>query len=94
MALPSTILSHIIFFSDVEPSFLANIFIQKYLIVNFLYCAYLLLLLLFLFTVIFFRNKLCSRELICLLIIGITNLLLPSWWLYNNFLFYYHSIYI
>ncbi len=73
MALPSTILSHIIFFSNVEPSFLANIFIQKYLIVNFLYCAYLLLLLLFLFTVIFFRNKLCSRELICLLIIGITN---------------------
>ena len=73
MALPSTILSHIIFFSNVEPSFLVNIFIQKYLIVNFLYCGYLLLLLLFLFTIIFFRNKLCSRELICLLIIGITN---------------------
>ncbi len=73
MALPSTILSHIIFFSNVEQSFMANIFIKKYLIINFLYCAYLLLLLLFLFTVIFFRNKLCSKDLICLLIIGITN---------------------
>lgn len=73
MALPSTILSHIIFLSNAELSSVTDSFVGKYLLINFFYALYLLLLLLFLCTIIFFRNKLCHKELICLLIIGLTN---------------------
>jgi len=73
MALPSTILSHIIFLSNAELSFVTDSFVGKYLLINFFYALYLLLLLLFLCTIIFFRNKLCYKEIIFLLIIGLTN---------------------
>ena len=73
MALPSTILSHIIFFSNADMSLLTSSFIGKYFIISFLYFSYLLLLLLFLYTIIFLRNKLYYKELICLLIIALTN---------------------
>lgn len=73
MALPSTILSHIIFISNTEMNLADNNYINKNLFINILYAAYIFLIFLFLYTIIRFRNELCSKELICLLIIGLTN---------------------
>ncbi len=75
MSLPSSITSHIIFFSNIESSFLTSSLLLsgKYLIVNLLYFGYIALIILFLYVTFRFRNVLTHKDYICLFIFGLTN---------------------